>query len=430
MASDYVSGLVNFTLSFRETHYTPDSENQDMALWGEMPVIPDTDSGIAAIEREQITKPRAMEVEGPRLHQPSSRHFPPSNDSLPAEKFQIDEITLHTIRLVQHSKKMKSLMQFVQQQQQDILKNGEGEMTYPNPPTIPEYTGPPIKDEHSYPVPYLPMDRSRDFVRGIGEAPPVIDDVACRKLLRRSVAAIGAHVGYDNSGESVLETLSDILHEYYLQFMSHLRSAADATALGYSSGFPDIIEQVFHEMGIGSVKNLHDFYQTRVIQYRFNMEQTCQQLMADYKKLKQPVTQKSPETLTLIRIKDEPCSEIHFPVMDETDEVNEAEQLLQLEVLGNLEITVEQESVSGLTTEVETKWPQGVKTEASETKAVSLEALDDNVVVKEEPPPTPQMSEAGDSNTDPGSVPVSDIMSPPSITSRPPKKKKKTQDSR
>lgn len=51
-----------------------------MALWGEMPVIADTDSGIAALEREQITKPRAMEVEGPRLHQPSSRHFPPSNE--------------------------------------------------------------------------------------------------------------------------------------------------------------------------------------------------------------------------------------------------------------------------------------------------------------------------------------------------------------
>jgi len=42
--------------------------------WGEMPVLPD--SGIAAIEREQMTKLRPMEVEGPRLHQPSSRHHP------------------------------------------------------------------------------------------------------------------------------------------------------------------------------------------------------------------------------------------------------------------------------------------------------------------------------------------------------------------
>ena len=48
--------------------------------WGDLPVLPDTDSGIAAIEREQMTKPRPMEVEGPPLHQPSSKHCPPSNE--------------------------------------------------------------------------------------------------------------------------------------------------------------------------------------------------------------------------------------------------------------------------------------------------------------------------------------------------------------
>jgi hypothetical protein len=40
--------------------------------WGEIPSAPETDSGIAAIEREQLTKLRPIEVEGPRLHQPSS----------------------------------------------------------------------------------------------------------------------------------------------------------------------------------------------------------------------------------------------------------------------------------------------------------------------------------------------------------------------
>ena len=47
--------------------------------WGDLPVIPDTDSGIAALEREQMTKPRPMEVEGPALHQPSSKHYPLTN---------------------------------------------------------------------------------------------------------------------------------------------------------------------------------------------------------------------------------------------------------------------------------------------------------------------------------------------------------------
>ena len=39
---------------------------------------------------------------------------------------------------------------------------------------------------------------SSDFVRGKGEAPPAIDDISCRQLLRKSVAAICAHTGFDS----------------------------------------------------------------------------------------------------------------------------------------------------------------------------------------------------------------------------------------
>lgn len=53
----------------------------DMAThWGDLPVIIDMDSGIAKIERDQMTKPRSMDVEGPRLQQPSNRHYPPTNE--------------------------------------------------------------------------------------------------------------------------------------------------------------------------------------------------------------------------------------------------------------------------------------------------------------------------------------------------------------
>lgn len=48
--------------------------------WGELPQLTDMDRGIAALDREQMTKLRSIEVEGPRLHQPSSRHQPPSKE--------------------------------------------------------------------------------------------------------------------------------------------------------------------------------------------------------------------------------------------------------------------------------------------------------------------------------------------------------------
>ena len=41
-----------------------------------------------------------------------------------------------------------------------------------------------------------------------------------------------------DSGESILETMTDIGHEYFLQITKHLRSAADSAALNANSGFP------------------------------------------------------------------------------------------------------------------------------------------------------------------------------------------------
>lgn len=53
-------------------------------------------------------------------------------------------------------------------------------------------------------------------------------------------------------------------------------------------------------MGIGSVTTLHKFYQSHIINYQKNMEQTCQQLVTDYEKLKLPILIKM-ETVPVIR---------------------------------------------------------------------------------------------------------------------------------
>ncbi|XP_061183989.1 STAGA complex 65 subunit gamma-like isoform X2 [Saccostrea echinata] len=395
-------------------------------LWGELPPPPDSDRGIAALEREQMTKLRSIEVEGPRLHQPSSRHQPPSKDPLPAEKFEMDPILVHTIKLMQHSKKLRNMISNIQQQQDGM----DVDMNFPPAPPIPEYTGPPIKSRMMGPVPFLPKDTESDFVRGVGEIPPVVDEEACHKLLRKSTAALCAHLGFDSCNESVLETLTDVAHEYFQDFCTRLRNAADNKLLHGYSGFPDIVEQVYHEMGIGSVTNIHDFYQSRIINHHTSMQQTCAQLMTEYEKLKQPIMNKQMDTVPVIRIKEESSSEIQFPVLDENDELNDAEQLLQLEGLGGFEITVEHESASGLTTEVESKWTkEGIKTEpvdtpVTNTRVSTLDDYDDPSSIKVRTPRTPaQMSEGGDISN-PGSVAASDIMSPPSI-SRPSKPKKR-----
>ncbi|KAK7097852.1 STAGA complex 65 subunit gamma-like [Littorina saxatilis] len=421
-------------------------------FWGDIPTAPEQDSGIAALEREELSKPRAVEVEGPPLFQPSSRHHPPSNEPLPAKWFQIDPTTQHTIRLLQHARKTRQAIQTIQQQaaQTDVKKSSEGESGFPTVPPIPEYDGPPLKHVPQPPFGYLAPDFDSDFAKGIGESPPEIDEIACRRLMRRSVAAILAHLSFESAPESVLETLTDATHEYYQQFMNHLRYAADSASMHGQAGFPDIMEQVFHEMGIGSVTELHDFYQTRVLSYHTNMMETCQQLVAEYDKQKEPMASavKSPnanstaqkDVFNVIRIKEESSADIQFPVLDENDEVTEAEQLLQLEGLGSFEITVEHETAGGLTTEVESKWPQSVKTE--QDKAKSVDSSDEPVNVTDtsgsvggqdsvpQTPRTPRdpITEAGETSQDPGSVSAV-VSSPPTPSSTGPSKVKKKKSS-
>lgn len=79
--------------------------------------------------------------------------------------------------------------------------------------------------------------------------------------------------------------------------------------------FQDIVEQVYHEMGIGSVTDIHDFYQSRVINHHASMQQTCAQLMAEYEKLKQPIIMKQmghceADTVPVIRWRELLCDGI------------------------------------------------------------------------------------------------------------------------
>ena len=104
-------------------------------------------------------------------------------------------------------------------------------------------------------------------IRGKGEPVTELSWPSCRQLLYQSVATVLAHAGFDSAQESVLETLTDLAHEHYLKLSWLLRVAVDREARLGTSPFPDVVEQVFHEMGIGSVLALHRFWQVRIKDY-------------------------------------------------------------------------------------------------------------------------------------------------------------------
>lgn len=391
--------------------------------WGDLPMIPDTESGIAAIEREQITKPRPVEVEGMKLHHPS-RNEPIVSRPLPAECSSIDDLTLHTIKLIQYSKKIKSLLNSLHQHLDSQQKSIEdGNHNYPAAPPIPEI---PESVMIHYSKKEVPSDRESDFVYGKGKSPPELSFPVVRQILRKSVAAICAHIGFDFSTDTVLETLTDIAHEHNLRICRLLRMAVDRQALTGYTGFIDVIEQVFHEAGIGSITTLHNFYQNRMISYHKYLYQSCQQLLEEYDRLRIP-EMKTDLNSKPIKIKDEPVSEINFPINEEIEEsaMDEPHTPLQLEELPSALQTMETESSATMKDEETMKWPgQNIKKEGSEPTP-NLDP--DDEIDGSDSPTSSMISDIDISSQGINSIGVSDISPGIECTriGKPPKKKRK-----
>lgn len=114
---------------------------------------------------------------------------------------------------------------------------------------------------------------SSSIFRGKGEQVTELSWPSCRQLLYQSVATVLAHAGFESAQESVLETLTDLVHEHYLRLTRLLRVTVDREARLGASPFPDVVEQVFHEVGIGSVLALQRFWQVRIKDYHSYMLQ-------------------------------------------------------------------------------------------------------------------------------------------------------------
>lgn len=279
---------------------------------------------------------RTVEMQEPPLHQPSANKPRPTIMlDIPSEPCSL---SIHTIQLIQHNRKLRSLIAAAQgqnQQQVEGIKVEESEPLPHRPPT------PPLPDDllpQDCKLPKLPFqlrhsDPESDFYRGRGEPVTELSYHSCRQLMYQSVATILAHAGFDSANESVLDTLTDIAHEYCLKFTKMLRYNVDREARLGQTPFPDVMEQVFHEMGIGSVLSLQKFWQHRIKDYHTYMLQVSKQLSEEYEKLVHP--ERVTEDTKPVKIKEEPVTDITFPINEELEgDLAPGDQSLPVGVLG------------------------------------------------------------------------------------------------
>lgn len=279
---------------------------------------------------------RTVEMQEPPLHQPSAnRPRPTTMLDIPSEPCSL---TIHTIQLIQHNRKLRGLIAAAQGQNQQPVEGIKVEESEPLPHPPPS---PPLPDDllpQDCKLPKLPFqlrhsDPESDFYRGKGEPVTELSYHSCRQLMYQSVATILAHAGFDTANESVLETLTDLSHEYCLKFTKMLRYNVDREARIGHTPFPDVMEQVFNEMGIGSVLSLQRFWQHRIKDYHAYMLQVSKQLSEEYEKLVHP--ERVSEDTKPVKIKEEPVTDITFPINEELEgDLAPGDQSLPVGVLG------------------------------------------------------------------------------------------------
>ncbi|XP_026857241.2 STAGA complex 65 subunit gamma [Electrophorus electricus] len=295
-----------------------------MRYWGELPVasVPPGRSSFDLLQREF----RQVEMQDPPLHQPSAqRPRPTTMLDVPSEPCSL---TIHTVQLSQHARRLRSLLAAAQLGQQPVtglsdaqglLRSEDGEPLPARPvtPAAPDDLLPLDSKAPREPFQLRHSDPESDFYKGEGEPVTELNWPSCRQLLYQSVATVLAHTGFESANESVLETLTDLVHEHYLRLTRLLRVAVDREARLGSTPFPDVVEQVFHEVGIGSVLALQRFWQVRIKDYHSYMLQVSKELSEEYERLVNP--EKALEDSKPLKVKEEPVSDIAFPLSEEPE---------------------------------------------------------------------------------------------------------------
>lgn len=309
-----------------------------MRYWGEIPGPsgpPPTRSSFDLLQREF----RSVEMQDPPLHQPSAqRPRPTTMLDIPSEPCSL---TIHTVQLCQHARRLRALLAAAQGQSSTSTEGGsrpeEAEANLPlrppTPPAMPDDLLPVDSKDPHQPFQLRHSDPESEFYKGKGEPVTELSWPSCRQLLYQSVATVLAHAGFESAQESVLETLTDLVHEHYLRLTQLLRVAVDREARLGATPFPDVVEQVFHEVGIGSMLALQRFWQVRIKDYHSYMQQVTKELSEEYERLVNP--EKALEDSKPLKIKDEPLSEIPFPVSEELEaDLASGDQALPMGVLG------------------------------------------------------------------------------------------------
>jgi len=245
--------------------------------WGEMAETRQSSSDewtLSSSEMGDLLKPQPPAPTCPPLHQPSQEETP-SFQILPAEFCRTDPLVLQTIRLLQYQRQVAQLIA----RAQTVGMDGGNLQPCPAPP---EELPLDSKYDKSLFLNFLPPETTAFTSNKNHPQMLEVEGSTARLILRKAVATVCAHTGYTDTTESVLRVLTDVTHEFLTKLTGVLRSNTDKLLLSDSCPFHDVVEQSLHDVGMGSMSELHHMYQSRVVAYAARVQQEAQHSYQQY----------------------------------------------------------------------------------------------------------------------------------------------------
>ncbi|VEN59874.1 unnamed protein product [Callosobruchus maculatus] len=189
---------------------------------------------------------------------------------------------------------------------------------------------------------YVPKDFT-PFSCGLDTEYPELSEAIVKDLLAKSIATLFVHIGYETTHQSVLDLLVDIVEQFFKTICLKITKSVEDEDKGNISSFPNIVEKVLTETGLGGIRGLNDYYQNRIVKYATVMEARCKDLIDHYSTMLIPRNDSGCDNK--IRIKGEDASEVievynpegHFTLDSDTQVLESALQLLNLLVTNKLE---------------------------------------------------------------------------------------------
>uniref|UniRef100_A0A1B6CZM6 Bromodomain associated domain-containing protein n=2 Tax=Clastoptera arizonana TaxID=38151 RepID=A0A1B6CZM6_9HEMI len=313
-------------------------------LWGELPELPIDWDKVVPKDIGKLIILNAIKPELPKPKQPTpDENTKHTFQVISPEHSMIEENVSKTIQLIQYNRKLKKRIH-------QLLSNNE-----PTPDDLKETT---IitelvkqKNKQKY-HPRSMENKESAFTLGDTIVLPALGSIVSKDILYKSVAALVAHAGFDSAMECTLQVLVDIVEDYIKRFTSFLRIAVDREEVNGNTGFPDVMERVFFDMRIGSVLEVHKYYQSKVLNRLEEVKISCKRDLETCNKLQEKklyLARKSPDNQLRLKqeiVDEEDIPEIHFPAMGDGDGVDELQPSLEpgFQMLHSLEQEVQLQS--------------------------------------------------------------------------------------